>query len=274
MLDHSTVARLEEGRQATDLAEIAPESRRFAGGCAGRGTPGSWINNAVGIGLGGEIDPADIEALARWYQENSIEPRVEICPYAHPSAMLACERAGFVLRNWENVLYRPLDRSSTARSVVEPPAALVIREIDKSDAGLVREYSRVSMSGFFPPGVTPGESDYELSGRWARHPRAVCVAGLIDGAVVGAGSLSMSAAGDVGSLAGLSVLPEYRRRGIQQALIAFRLNAAAERGARLATIGSRPGAATERNVRRMGFQLAYTKAVIVRPGAGLVPQAG
>ena len=69
---------------------------------------------------------------------------------------------------------------------------------------------------------------------------------------------------------GLRVLPEFRRRGIQQALIAARLNYAAARGARLATIGSRPGAGTERNVRRMGFATAYTKPVMVRPGPGLV----
>jgi GNAT superfamily N-acetyltransferase len=66
------------------------------------------------------------------------------------------------------------------------------------------------------------------------------------------------------------VLPEFRRRGIQQALIAARLNYAAARGARLATIGSKPGAGTERNVRRMGFATAYTKPVMVRPGPGLV----
>lgn len=74
---------------------------------------------------------------------------------------------------------------------------------------------------------------------------------------------------EVCALFGLSLLPEFRRRGIQQALIAARLNSASVRGARLATIGSKPGAETERNVRRMGFATAYTKPVMVRPGPGL-----
>jgi hypothetical protein len=56
-------------------------------------------------------------------------------------------------------------------------------------------------------------------------------------------------------------------------MIAWRMNAAADRGAKVATIGSKPGIPTERNVRRMGFSVAYTQPVMVRPGAGLVPVA-
>ncbi len=72
------------------------------------------------------------------------------------------------------------------------------------------------------------------------------------------------------ALFALAVLPAYRRRGVQQALIAARLRAAAEAGATVVTISALPGVATERNARRMGFQVAYTKVVLVRPGAGLV----
>lgn len=72
-------------------------------------------------------------------------------------------------------------------------------------------------------------------------------------------------------LFGLSVLPEYRKRGIQQAMIGERLRIARQEGAHFATISARPGVATERNARRMGFEVAYTKAIVVRPGAGLRP---
>jgi GNAT superfamily N-acetyltransferase len=66
------------------------------------------------------------------------------------------------------------------------------------------------------------------------------------------------------------VLPRFRRRGIQQALMAARLEHAASRGARFATIGARPGIPTNRNAMRMGFRLAYTKVVLVKPGPALV----
>lgn len=42
-------------------------------------------------------------------------------------------------------------------------------------------------------------------------------------------------------------------------------------GAQLATIASVPWVATERNAARAGFQVAYTKVVLHRPGAGLAP---
>jgi len=45
---------------------------------------------------------------------------------------------------------------------------------------------------------------------------------------------------EVCALFGLSLLPEFRRRGIQQALIAARLNSASVRGARLATMAQSP----------------------------------
>lgn len=271
MLDHLIVAQLEEWRQARGLADIAPEYCMVAGGCAARGAPGTWINNSVGIGLNGPVDPTEIDLLVRWFEEVSIEPRVELSPYADPSALRALSARGFVIRDWENVLYRELHPSVPVIPVQTPPADLTIAVLDPSDSSAVREYAMVSMSGFLPPETMPSDAEIELAERWARHPRTVCVTGSLEGQVVGAGAASVDET--IVALGGLSVLPHARRRGVQQALIAARLNIACKRGATLATIGSRPGAPTERNVRRMGFTLAYTKAIIVKPGPGLVPNA-
>jgi hypothetical protein len=53
-----------------------------------------------------------------------------------------------------------------------------------------------------------------------------------------------------------------------------RLNAAAEAGAEIAAVDTRPGAGTERNVLRMGFTLAYSRAILVWRGVGLVGEPG
>jgi hypothetical protein len=45
------------------------------------------------------------------------------------------------------------------------------------------------------------------------------------------------------------------------------------RGCILATISSRPGIPTERNALRLGFTMAYTKVILVRPGPGLAASA-
>ena len=87
-----------------------------------------------------------------------------------------------------------------------------------------------------------------------------------DGEIIGAGKADVTEV--VGGLFGLSVLPAWRRRGVQQALIVARLEALRERGCRWATISSEPGVATERNARRMGFELAYTKVDLRQLGGG------
>ena len=75
----------------------------------------------------------------------------------------------------------------------------------------------------------------------------------------------------VTSLFGTSVLPRFRRRGIQQALMAVRLERALSLGSDLADITSHPGIPTERNAGRVGFRLAFVRPVLVRRGPGLVP---
>lgn len=70
---------------------------------------------------------------------------------------------------------------------------------------------------------------------------------------------------------GASVKPACRRRGIQQALIAARAEHGRTLGSRMAVIHSKPGIPTERNSARLGFQMAYVRAVLVKHGEGLVP---
>lgn len=271
MIDLADVARQEEQRQARGLAKVAPEQLLVAGGCAGRGEAGSWVNNAVGVGLDGAVPDAKLDALVEWFVEKHIEPRVELSPYADRSVVTGLASRGFVIRDWENTFYREIDSAKRTEPAFAPPTDVQMILVDPSDDDMVREYSTVSMSGFFPPGAGPSEFDYEVAARWVKQPRVLSVAAVVGDRLVAAGSASLDESVPIVSLAGLSVLPEFRRRGIQQALIAHRLNLAAARGATLATIGSRPGAATERNVRRMGFQLAYTKAHVVMPRADLVP---
>ena len=86
-----------------------------------------------------------------------------------------------------------------------------------------------------------------------------------------AGAAGSSYRAGVMSLFGTSVLPAFRRRGIQQALIAARLGRALSLRADLASITSHPGIPTERNAARLGFQLAFVRSVLVKRGPGLVP---
>lgn len=273
MIELSELAIREETRQADGLAEIASECVRPAsGGTIARGDPGSWVNNAVGMGLGGPVEPAEIDGLVDYFASKGIEPRIELCPFAGEAFVRGLGDRGFVPRMFENVFFREINAGEIVQPIAQPPEGLVVEMVDITSETAIQEFAMVSMSGFVPRGYVPPPSELDTIFRSVRHPRTIAVVARLDGRVVGAGSAYVS--GDIASLGGLSVLDGYRRRGVQQSLIAARLNLAAERGARLSTIGSKPGAGTERNVRRMGYQLGYTKVHVVRPGAGLTPNMG
>jgi hypothetical protein len=77
---------------------------------------------------------------------------------------------------------------------------------------------------------------------------------------VGAASLAIHAG--IACLFGASTRVPHRRRGVHTALLATRLAAAAVTGCELAVIHTEPGSESQRNVERLGFRLAYTKATM------------
>ncbi len=267
-MDLIDIAKLDEARHAQALIDGAPETRPIGGGIAARGHPGSWVNAVIGAGLAGPVPGADLEAVTEWYEAAGIEPRFELTPFVDRGLLNELERMRFVLRSFETVLFRELAAGERVSAVHPAPPGLCISVVDPADDAAVRAYVLVAMSGFYPPGSGPTEEDVRLVMGFARHPRTVSLTASLDDRIVGAGACEI-VDGRIAALFGVSVLPEFRRRGVQQALLATRLNMAAERGCRVATIGSRPGAGTERNVRRMGFQTAYTKVCLCRPGEGL-----
>lgn len=269
VVDLREVALLEEFRLARANRELCDECLEVGGGVAGRGAPGSWLNIAVAIGLKGPVPRDEVEGMVRWYEEKGIEPRLEVCPYVDPQFLKDLEELGFRVRTFETMFYRQIGRDEVVETVHLAPDGLTVSTLDLTDAAAVREGSIVALSGFLPEGETITEEDIDVFKRGINHPRTVTLVARADGKMVGIGACEID--GDVCALFGMSTLPDYRRRGIQQALIAARLNLAASRGARIATIGSRPGVPTERNVMRMGFTVAYTKVVLVRPGDGLAP---
>lgn len=271
-LELSEIAKLEELRQAKGLAEVAERSEPLCGGTMGGGFPGNWHNNAVGLGFNGLVTKADIDRMIEYYSSRGCEPRVELCPFADKSLSVELGNAGFRITDFEMVFFRQLDPAQPARPLQGHPAGVELSFVDPGDAERVREYARVAVSGFMPEGQEIPEEFLKIAETPVRHPLCKGAIATIGGKVVGAGGTEVR--GEVAALFGLSVLPEFRRRGIQQALIAQRLNDAASKGARIATIGGRPGQGTERNVRRMGFQCAYTKLIMVRPGEGLTPVMG
>ncbi|RKH04159.1 N-acetyltransferase [Corallococcus sp. CA053C] len=264
------LARRFERKQAQVAVGLATESAPLADGWMAFGGVGSYVNKSCGYGLGQEVTGAQLDALVDFFSSRGVEPKAELSPYTPVPLLHALAERGFVLREFETVLYRPLRETEDLRKLSRgAPAELTIERIDPSDDAAVRRFAEVSGSGFVPEGETLSEGFLAMGMKGARTPGTDAFVAWLNGVPVGAGGCETS--DGLTSLFGTSVLPAWRRRGIQQALIAARLVRAVELGSDVAAIMSGPGIPTERNAMRMGFLMAYARAVLVKHGAGLEP---
>jgi GNAT superfamily N-acetyltransferase len=87
-------------------------------------------------------------------------------------------------------------------------------------------------------------------------------AALRDGVLAGGAGLRI--ADGVAQFAGAATAPAHRRHGIQAALLSARLVDAAMAGCDVAVIVTQPGSKSQQNAQRRGFDLLYTRAVLVK----------
>jgi GNAT superfamily N-acetyltransferase len=87
-------------------------------------------------------------------------------------------------------------------------------------------------------------------------------AALRDGGIVGGATMRISEG--VAQLTGAATVPAHRRRGVQTALLSARLADAAAAGCDVAVITTQPGSTSQQNAQRQGFDLLYTRAVLVK----------
>lgn len=168
--------------------------------------------------------------------------------------------------SYENVLGRALDSDVEHMT----PAGLEVRSSgdDELDAWL-----EVVTDGFAHPDeqgvaahedfprevIANAERDFAEAG-------VVRYAALLDGVLAGGGSFRI--AEGVAQLAGAATAPAYRRRGVQTALLSARLADAAAAGCEIAVVTTQPGSKSQQNVQRRGFDLLYTRAVLVKDPVG------
>jgi hypothetical protein len=95
-------------------------------------------------------------------------------------------------------------------------------------------------------------------------PGSLAFLARIGDVVVGGGAGRIISEARIAALFGAATLPEYRRLGVQTAIIARRLHAAALAGCEFVVVSTQPGSGSQRNMERRGFRLAYTKLVMVR----------
>lgn len=229
---------------------------RVAGGVAAYLGPESPLNQAFGLGFDGAVPAEAIEALEEFYRGKGARPLIGVCPLAHPSLSEALAARGWVVDGFENVLYRELGHVPATEVASSVEIREVVGEEERDLWGLV------AASGFSAP-LPPLPEQLAISALVVRRPGARLFLAYVDGAPAGTGELYVE--DGIAWLSADTTLPQYRRRGVQQAMQAHRLAAGAAAGCQLAVSEAAPGGPSQRNMERAGFSVAYTRIDMVAP---------
>ncbi|MER5449975.1 GNAT family N-acetyltransferase [Streptomyces sp. NPDC002764] len=235
---------------------------RVAGGVATFAEDDSPFNKIAGLGFAGVPDAAVLDHIERAFAERGAAVQAEVAHLADPAVGALLTERGYRLVSFENVLGLALD--GTYERMTPPGIEVRVCRDDEFDTWL-----DVVADGFAHPddqGV-PSHEEFPRQAL-ANAERDFAAAGVVhhialyDGTVAGGGSLRI--ADGVAQLTGAATAPEHRRRGVQTALLSARLADAAAAGCDIAVVTTQPASKSQQNVQRRGFDLLYTRAVLVK----------
>ena len=230
------------------------------GSVAVYGGPGSPVNKVLGLGLGVEVTDDDLDAIEDFYAQRGCPVQIELCPLAASNLPARLTKRGYVLQAFEN----ELARVAPTEDVPEPSGADIRIESDGEGPWL-----QVVSEGFASPdrtvsGMTPpSDAAAAIAGimRQFLLPGLIRYVAWVDGqpAAAGVGLVSDRVLG----IFGTATLPRFRRRGLQGAIVARAMNDAHGR-ADLVMATTDPGSISQRTFERLGFQVIYTRAILVK----------
>jgi GNAT superfamily N-acetyltransferase len=271
-IDHAEM-RLSESI-ATTVARLRADARAlvrpYAGGLAVFAGNGSPANKAIGVGFDAEFDAVALDALEREWGDRGEPVRFEVSTRAHASIVQGLTARGYRLTGFEDVSGIALTGGWQASAPAGPhfssAAACSIEELAPDNW---RAWMEVVLDGFeAPDGSAPNEERpprellEEIFGDIAETPGFRRYLAMVDGVPAGGASLRLDAG--VAQLCGAATRPDFRRRGIQSALLGRRLADAAASGCDVAVVTTQPGSKSEANALRSGFSILYTRAVLVQ----------
>jgi GNAT superfamily N-acetyltransferase len=234
------------------LAEREPswrsEVHEIAGGRLVLCGAGLYVNRLIGAGIEAPLTDDDVDAVVGRSQAVGVEAAVEVTPLTHPASLAVLRARGFA--------HDPAsDVTASARQLpgdaIDAPADIEVRPVTTPEA--LAMWQETSARGW----GHDHETARQAADAFARVAYVVDGDGMViaydtaDGEPVGCASTTIR--NGVATVGGMSTVPAQRRRGVQAALLAFRLRHASERGCTLAASTAATGGASERNLIRHGF---------------------
>jgi ribosomal protein S18 acetylase RimI-like enzyme len=236
--------------------EIGAEEQEIGGGHMSFAGVGSPIGRATGLGLDREFKAEDLDRVEQFYVSHNAPSQVDLCPLHDSTVFEMCKERGYRIAELNNVLYRRLDAEER---FPDPPDGWAIRRGKLEEA---EELGAIVERAFFPEGAP--EAYKGLLTPLYQMPGALTFAADIDGAAVACGVGLLIPDHRIFAICGAGTVAEFRRRGLQTALLHARLAAAADAGCEYAVVVTQGGSASQRNCERLGFCVAYSKVTVIK----------
>ena len=233
-----------------------------AGGVASFAEEGSPFNKVAGLGFGGVPSAAALDELERAFAALGAPVQIELAHLAGSAIGALLTGRGSRLVSFENVLVLSL----AAEPERVTPAGVEVRPSGDGEFGAWLDVVADAVAHPDAQGV-PSHEEFprEVVVRAERDlaaAGAVRYAALRDGVIVGGASFRL--AEGIAQLTGAATAPAHRRQGVQTALLSARLADAAAAGCGIAVVTTQPASKSQQNVQRRGFDLLYTRAILVK----------
>jgi GNAT superfamily N-acetyltransferase len=215
------------------------------------------VTQAVGLGMNGPVSSEEFARLEDFYFSRNEPVRVETCPLADVSLMQHYKEHGYHVSEFSNVMLRPV--GDEVNLLPPKPAHIEIHVARREEI----ELWVLTVAQGFAENYPITQELINVMKLFALAKNTECFVARIDGRIAGGGTLAVRAR--IAGLFGASTLPEFRKRGVQTALLHARLRRAQELGCELVMSLAQPGSHSQRNITRLGLQTMYTRVKFERP---------
>ena len=214
--------------------------------------PMLWVTPAVGETWGGgvfwsDLDESTADAAIRaaqdWYRPLRRPIEWKHYGYDKPADLPArLKAAGFSPEEEEALVVGEVAEVRERLVAKATPTTVTIRRLRDDERGRAADWAGIRRLSEAVWGEASGRHVPQVAAEHAANPQAMSVwlAETPDGTVACAAWVRFHAGTEFASLWGGSTLPEFRRQGIYQALVARRADEAADRGHRFLQVDASP----------------------------------
>lgn len=216
--------------------------------------PGPSFNTVKGLNKGNE---KEIGNIIDFYKQIEIPARFELTP-AHTSSDLLTHlsETGYYHNDFHTTLYAPLSKELET-SYESNEQKIIIRKLKSNEFDTFAEiYTKgFEMPSFLKSGIAQNNEILYNIKNWTFYLASY------ENEPAGIGVLFIK--DRIATLAAAATLPTYRNKGIQSALIKYRIYQAYLQNCDLIVGQAKFGSVSQNNMEKAGLSIAYTKAIWV-----------